>query len=40
VIEQARSLFKEADNHRFSGRSRSADLQRARTQLNTILKVL
>ena len=40
VIEQARSLFKEADNHRFSGRTHSADLQRARTQLNTILKAL
>ena len=40
VIEQARSLFNEADNHRFSGRSHSADLQHARTQLNTILKAL
>lgn len=40
VIEQARSLFNEADNHRFSGRTHSADLQRARTQLNTILKAL
>jgi len=40
VIEQARSLFKEADNHRFSGRTHSIDLQRARTQLNTILKAL
>jgi hypothetical protein len=40
VIEQARSLFNEADNHRFSGRNHSTDLQRAHTQLNTILKVL
>jgi hypothetical protein len=40
VIEQARSLFNEADNQRFSGRTHSADLQRARTQLNTILKAL
>lgn len=40
VIEQARALFNEADNHRFSGHSHSADLQRARTQLNTILKAL
>ena len=40
VIEQARSLFNEADNQRFSGRTYSADLQRARTQLNTILKAL
>ncbi len=40
VIEQVRSLFNEADNHRFSGRIHSADLQQARTQLNTILKAL
>ena len=40
VIEQARALFNEADNHRFSGRTYSADLQHARTQLNTILKAL
>tara|TARA_B110000285_G_C14994903_1_gene548281 strand:- start:10 stop:1089 length:1080 start_codon:yes stop_codon:yes gene_type:complete len=40
VIEQARSLFNEADNHRFSGRNHSTDLQHARTQLNTILKAL
>ena len=39
-IEQARTLFTAADNHRFSGRSDSADLQSARTQLNTILKAL
>lgn len=40
MIEQARALFNEADIHRFSGRTHSADLQRARTQLNTILKAL
>tara|TARA_B110000093_G_C12965881_1_gene409614 strand:+ start:468 stop:2261 length:1794 start_codon:yes stop_codon:yes gene_type:complete len=40
VIEQARSLFNEADNYRFSGRSRNADLQSAHTKLKTILKVL
>ncbi|MBT4758553.1 MAG: protein BatD [Opitutae bacterium] len=40
VIEQAHTLFNEADNHRFSGRTHSADLQRGRTQLNTILKAL
>lgn len=40
TIKQARALFNEADNHRFSGRTHSADLQRARTQLNTILKAL
>ena len=40
VIEQASALFNEADNHRFSGRTHSADLQRARTHLNTILKAL
>ena len=40
VIEQARSLFNEANNHRFSGQNHSTDLQHARTQLNTILKAL
>ena len=40
IIEQARALFNEADNHRFSGRTHNADLQSARTQLNTILKAL
>lgn len=40
VIAQTRALFQAADGHRFSGRSQSADLQSARTQLNSILKVL
>jgi len=40
VIAHARALFQAADTHRFSGRSQSADLQSARTQLNTILKAL
>ena len=40
IIEQARSLFNEADNHRFSGQTHSADLKQARTQLNTTLKAL
>lgn len=40
VIAHTRALFQAADNHRFSGRSQSADLQSARTQLNTILKAL
>ena len=40
IITQARALFNEADNQRFSGRTHSADLQRPRTQLNTILKAL
>lgn len=40
MIEQARTLYQAADNHRFSGRDNTADLQNARTQLNTILKAL
>ena len=40
IITQARALFNEADNQRFSGRTHSADLQRPRNQLNTILKAL
>ncbi|MFQ3223881.1 MAG: hypothetical protein ACI8Z5_000120 [Lentimonas sp.] len=40
VIAQTRALFQAADGHRFSGRSQRADLQSARTQLNTILKAL
>ncbi len=40
MIAQARDLFQAADTHRFSGRSHTADLQSARTQLNTILKAL
>ena len=40
VIAQTRALFQAADGHRFSGRSQSADLQSARTQLNSILKAL
>jgi hypothetical protein len=40
TISQARNLFNEADTHRFSGRNNSADLQRSRTQLNSLLKAL
>ena len=40
VIQNTRTLFQDADNHRFSGIISSTDLTSARTRLNTILKAL
>lgn len=40
VHRSTRELFQAADNLRFSGQSETANLQSARTQLNTILKAL